>query len=149
LPFRPAFFIITAKFKKLRGFLFSMELWLFFPIGYLLTISIETPILLAGLPKPVSLKQRLFCGLWLTACSYPIVVLVLPNLITESRFYYLLVAETFAPVAECFLFWLAFRWSIKFGKIKWIQSFATIVLANLASFGIGEILNAYRWYGLF
>lgn len=126
-----------------------VNLWLFLPIGYLLTILIETPVLLLGLPAKVSFRQKLGCGLWLTACTYPIVVLVLPNLITESRFYYLLVAEIFAPLAECVLFWLAFGRELKLNQRDTIQSFAAITIANLASFGIGEILNSFRWFGLF
>ncbi|HUR98004.1 MAG TPA: hypothetical protein VMZ26_08080 [Pyrinomonadaceae bacterium] len=54
------------------------DLWFFLPFGYLLTILIETPILVAGLPRKLSLRQKLLCRIWLTACTYPIVVLVLP-----------------------------------------------------------------------
>src|SRR5256714_1636459 len=87
----------------------SYDLWRFLPLGYLLTILIETPILLIGLSKRHSIKRRLFAGVWLTACTYPIVVLVLyPLLVTSSRTIYLVVAETFAPVGECLLFWLAY-----------------------------------------
>lgn len=125
------------------------DLWLFLPIGYIATILIETPILLFGLSAKLSFKQKLLCGVWLTACTYPIVVLVLPAIFWDySRVLYLAVAETFAPAAECLLFWFAFR-----GKdsltADWIRSFVAIIIANLASFGIGEILNAYRWFGLF
>jgi len=120
------------------------ELWRFFPIGYLLTIVIETPILLVGLSARHTLRRRLFAGVWLTACTYPIVILVLPLLFT-SRFIFLLVAETFAPVAECLLFWLAFGG--KEGSVRW-RDFAVIVIANLASFGVGAALNAWRWFGL-
>jgi hypothetical protein len=126
------------------------DLWRFLPFGYLVTIAIETPILLVGLPRPVTMKQRLWLGVWLTACTYPIVVLVLPTLFYGvSRTVYLLVAETFAPVGECFLFWLAFRGSNLLKTGGWIQALAVITLANLASFGLGEVLNAYRWFGLF
>jgi len=120
------------------------ELWRFFPIGYLLTIVIETPILLVGLSARHTLRRRLFAGVWLTACTYPIVVLVLPLLFT-SRFIFLLIAETFAPLAECLLFWLAFGG--KEGSVRW-RDFAVIVIANLASFGVGEALNAWNWFGL-
>ncbi len=122
------------------------NLWYFLPFGYLLTILIETPILLIGLSPKLSLKQRLMCGVWLTACTYPIVVLVLPTLLYgEARWIYLAVAETFAPVGECVLFWLAFRGR----EIEWIRSLVAIVIANLASFGIGEVLNYFGWFGLF
>lgn len=126
------------------------ELWYFLPFGYLVTILIETPILLVGLTRKLSVRQRLLCGVWLTACTYPIVVLVLPTIFYgQSRMLYLAVAETFAPLAECVLFWLAFRRSDLLGGGDWIRSFAAIVFANLASFGIGEVMNHYRWWGLF
>jgi hypothetical protein len=126
------------------------DLWRFLPIGYLVTIAIETPILLIGLSPRVSFRQKLFCGAWLTACTYPIVVLVLPAIFfDQSRALYLFVAETFAPVAECALFWLAFRDKGYLEKDDWIRCLVAIVIANLASFGIGEILNNHRWFGLF
>jgi len=125
------------------------ELWRFFPLGYLLTILIETPILVIGLSRRHSLKRRIFAGVWLTACTYPIVVLVLPLLLANaSRPIYLSVAETFAPVAECILFWLAYGESKEIGKRSMWQDFAAIVVANLASFLGGEVLNFYGWFGL-
>ena len=121
------------------------ELWHFFPIGYLLTIAIETPILVFGLSSQHSLKRRVFAGLWLTACTYPIVTLVLPLvLMNRSRGLFLLVAEVFAPVAECVLFWVAFGSR----EASMRRDFAVIVIANLASFGVGELLNYWQWFGL-
>jgi hypothetical protein len=29
------------------------------------------------------------------------------------------------------------------------RDFAAIIIANLASFGLGEVMNAYGWFGLF
>lgn len=112
-----------------------LELWRFLPIGYLFTIAIETPILLVGLSRHHPVRRCLLCGIWLTACTYPIVVLVLPLvLINQSRAVFLLVAEVFAPLAECTLFWLAFR-----EETKW-RDFVVIVAANLASFLAGEFI---------
>lgn len=126
------------------------ELWRFLPIGYLFTIAIETPVLLVGLSRRHSIKRRLAAGVWLTACTYPIVVLVLyPLLVNTSRSLYLIVAETFAPVAECVLFWLAYGNKEELGQRLMWQDLATIVIANLASFLGGEILNAYGWFGWF
>jgi hypothetical protein len=128
----------------------SVELWRFLPAGYLLSILIETPILLLGLSARHSWRRRLFAGVWLTACTYPIVTLVLPLLMADfSRAGYLLVAETFAPAAECLLFWLAFGGEKQDGLASSVRDFAAIVLANLGSFLAGEILNAYNWFGLF
>ena len=125
------------------------ELWRFLPLGYLLTILIETPILSVGLSRRHPLGRKLFAGVWLTACTYPIVTLVLPLLFNaNSRALYLVVAETFAPVAECALFWLAFGSTEELGKTSMWRDFIAIILANLASFGIGEVLNAWAWFGL-
>ncbi len=125
------------------------ELWRFLPLGYLLTVLIETPVLLVGLPRQITVKQRLWCGVWLTACTYPIVILVLPAIFMDhSRALYLVVAETFAPLCECVLFWVGFR-RVELGRRGWAQAMAAIVLANLASFGFGEVMNHYSWFGLF
>ena len=110
------------------------ELWAWLPFGYVLTVAVETPVLLVGLSRRHSLARKLFAGLWLTACTYPVVVLVLPILI-PSRGIYVTVAEVFAPAAECTLFWLAFRERESFWR-----DMAAIVVANLASFGAGVLL---------
>ena len=125
------------------------ELWRFFPLGYLLSILIETPILLIGLSKRHAIKRRLFAGIWLTACTYPIVVLVMPLVFANvSRVIYLIVAETFAPVAEWILFWLAYGKAEEMGKASMWRDFTAIVVANLGSFLAGEVLNSYGWFGL-
>lgn len=111
------------------------ELWRFLPLGYLVTIAIEVPILFFGLSAHHSKTRRVGAGVWLTACTYPIVTLVLPLLLFDrSRAFYLLVAETFAPLAECLLFWLAFG-----REARW-RDFGVIVIANVASFLVGEVI---------
>jgi hypothetical protein len=122
-----------------------LPLWRFLPFGYLFTIAIETPILFFALSRRHPPQHRIIAGLWLTACTYPIVTLVLPLLLVDySRATYLLVAETFAPVAECILFWLAFGSAAELGKRSMWRDFGAIVLANLASFILGEI--SYRLF---
>ena len=103
-------------------------------------------MLLAGLSREISFKQRLFAGVWLTACTYPIVVLVLPMLFEgKARNEYLMVAEVFAPVAECALFFLAFRAQVQMPWSTWARNFLVIVCANLLSFFVGEALISYLW----
>jgi hypothetical protein len=120
----------------------TTSLWTFLPLGYLLTIAIETPVLVLGLSPRHRYGRRLFAGLWLTACTYPVVVLVLPLLMAAgSRGAYLTVAETFAPVAECALFWAAFGTLREFGRPSMWRDLATIAVANLASFGLGQWLT--------
>ena len=142
------FLLDDIDFVQTQSFPVS-DLWYFLPIGYLFTILIETPILLVGLPRKLSFKQKLLCGIWLTACTYPIVILVLPTLFFgESRTLYLIVAETFAPVAECVLFWLVIRRIESMSGADWVISFIVITIANLASFVLGELMNAYEWFGV-
>lgn len=116
-----------------------MDGWSFLPAGYLITIALETPVLLLGLSAMHPWKRRLFAGLWLTACSYPIVVVVLPELL-ETRWLYLLVAETFAPLSECLLFLWLFRLGRKWQDRTVWRDMAAIVVANLVSFLVGPLL---------
>ena len=127
----------------------TTDLWRFLPVGYLFTVALETPVLWLLLSPRHTQRRRLFAGLWLTACTYPVVVLVLPALFADStRAVYLLAAETFAPAAECALFWLAFgRERAAEGSSLW-RDFAAITAANLLSFLAGEAAGAYRWFGL-
>jgi hypothetical protein len=139
------------------------DLWTFLPLGYALTVLIETPVLLVGLSRRHSLGRRLFAGLWLTACTYPMVVLVLPLVIDAraNHALYLLTAETFAPVAECALFWAAFGGkaseqatcgrlaprvaSARAASGPYWRDWAAIVAANLASFLAGELMYVLWW----
>src|SRR5262249_17533659 len=115
-------------------------LWKHLFVGYLFTVAVETPVLVAGLSRRHPLRHRLFAGLWLTACTYPIVVLVLPQFfdLREQRPLYLAVAETSAPAAECALFWAAFGRREDWMKWPMARDLAVVVLANLLSFGLGE-----------
>lgn len=118
------------------------QLWAFLPWGYLLTVLIETPVLLVGLSRRHSPRRRFIAGLWLTACTYPIVVLVLPTAMHDaSRAAYLTVAETFAPAAECALFYVAFiRGVPPPDRRSTLRDMIAIVVANLASFLLGPYL---------
>jgi hypothetical protein len=120
----------------------EQQLWLFLPIGYLFSILVETPVLLVGLSARHPIGRRLFAGAWLTACTYPVVVLVLPSLIDpgDHRALYLIVAETFAAVAECALFVAAF--GTGGDRRATARDVATVAAANLLSFGAGELLYA-------
>ncbi|HEX8913319.1 MAG TPA: hypothetical protein VF796_13240, partial [Humisphaera sp.] len=122
-------------------------LWHFLPRGYLFTIAVETPVLLLLLSRGHSVARRLAAGVWLTACTYPVVVLVLPVLIPDPRWLYLLVAETFAPLAECALFGLAFHAGRGVPRRARYWDYAVVTLANLLSFGLGEVDAVRRLIG--
>ena len=117
------------------------SLWRFLPWGYLCTVAIEVPVLLLGLSRGHPLRDRLTAGLALTAFTYPIVVCVLPPLVWEpwGRTWYLVVAETFAPLAECLLFRLG--WGAGPDRRAAVRDCGAIVLANLLSFGLGEFFG--------
>lgn len=87
------------------------ELWRFLPWGYALTVLLELPVLWFALAPRHPPLRRLFAACWLTACTYPVVVLVLPLTIEPiwGRTAYVVGAELFAPTAECLLFLFAFR----------------------------------------
>lgn len=108
---------------------------------YALTVAIELPVLLLFLSRQHSVGVRVFAGVWLTACTYPVVWLVLPQLLDgQPRWLYLLVAETFAPVAECVVFWFAFIRGRGQDRRATRRDCGAIVAANLCSFGVGEVL---------
>lgn len=111
-------------------------LWEFLPRGYLLTVAVELPIMLVLMSRTHSPARRVWLGFWLTAFTYPIVVLVLPLAIWPrwGELTYVAVAETFAPLAECWLFSLAYAPGLR----PW-RDWGVIVLANIASFSVGEL----------
>lgn len=122
------------------------EVWRWLLPGYLFTIAVETPVLLLLLSRAHRWPRRLAAGFWLTACSYPVVVVALPLLIgLEPRWRYLAVAETFAPLSECVLFALAFHTAETRRADRW-RDFAAITAANLASFLLGEWLGQHGWF---
>jgi len=109
--------------------------------GYFLTISVETLVLLVGLSRRHPVLRRFAAGVWLTACTYPLLWLVLPLLIPPQSHsaLYLTVGESLVPLAECALFWLAFQRGRSLSRGERWRDWITIVLANLASFGFGEL----------
>jgi hypothetical protein len=122
----------------------EQSLWLFLPIGYLLTVAIELPILWLLLSRRHAPKVRLTAGFLLTAVTYPIVVIVMPLGLGPdfTRAAYLAIAETFAPGAECLLFYFAYVRDLPSNRPSTLRDFAAITVANLASFGAGELY----WY---
>src|SRR5580658_7340331 len=94
-------------------------------LRYLLTIAVETTVLLVFLSPRHTILIKLFAGVWLSSCTYPIVWLVFPPMFSE-RWLYLLVSETFAPFAECVLFWWAFMRGLPANHGSMIRDLAAI-----------------------
>jgi hypothetical protein len=63
----------------------SPAVWVFLIIGYLATVAIEAPVLIAGLSTQRSRQARIAAAFWLTACTYPVVVLTLPAIAGSSN----------------------------------------------------------------
>ena len=122
-------------------FALAENYWLLYLLYLLLTIAVETPILLLGLSRRHKIPVRLFAGVWLNACSYPIVFIVFPALI-HGQPTCIIISEIFAPLFECLLFWYAIGRHAPPSRAAAVRDYTVIVLANLASFGVGEIM---RW----
>jgi len=121
----------------------ATELFWFMAVGYVATVAIEIPILLLGLSKQVRFADRIKLGLILTGFTYPIVVLVLPVLVGASfgHLAYLVVAETFAPLAEIAGFRILSERKLLAGLDR---DALTVLVANLCSFLIGHWFLANR-----
>jgi hypothetical protein len=98
-----------------------------------------------ALSRKHTIKEKIFASIWLNACSYPVVSLVIPFFVDpfRDRLLYLIIAETLAPVSECCLFWLAFAETSAGNqppRASLVRDLAAILIANLCSFGVGELL---------
>jgi hypothetical protein len=115
---------------------------------YLVTIAIETPVLVVGLSRRHPVINRIFAGVWLSACTYPFVWIIFPLLIDRHAHetLYMVVAESFAPLAECLLFWIAFGNAQPRTQANFWRDMVAIVVANLASFGGGLLLLRWGWW---
>ena len=123
----------------------EQHLWRFLPLGYAYTVAIELSILWFALSRRHPPQVRIAAGFWLTAVTYPIVVIVLPLTVGQhvSRGAYLAIAETFAPAAECALFYFAYVKDIPPDRAATRRDMAAIVAVNLTSFLTAE---AYRYF---
>ena len=94
------------------------------------------------------MRIRLFAGIWLTACTYPIVAVVLPSVIdvVNDRLRYLIVAESIAHFGECLLFYLAFGRAEPRTRRALVQDMVAVFTANWASFTLGEVANVMGWF---
>lgn len=112
------------------------------------TIAIEAAVLAVLLSARHGRWVRLFAGIWLSACTLPVVWFVLPELLPRGTpaAIRLVAAETFAPLAECGLFWWACIRPLPADSRATVRDCVAIVVANLASFAAGEA--AWRWLSL-
>ena len=111
--------------------------------GYALSVVVETPVLMVGLSALHPIRRRFLSGLWLTACTYPFVVMVIPRFIDPCShgILYKSVTETIVPIAECTLFYLVYRSRTSWTRATLIRDMLVIAIANLTSFGVGELFT--------
>ncbi len=110
-----------------------------FPLGLALSILVETVVLITGLSLEHRMQHRLFAGVALTLCSYPVIALGLPMLMLlgQPRSTYLWVGETTAALIELLVFTLAFE--VKSPQHR-VRNLTVVFFANMASFAIGEVV---------
>lgn len=108
------------------------------------TVVIEGVVLWFMLPPKRSPRLRIGAAVWLSSCTIPVVHLSFPVLAEHgwSNTWWIAAAEVFAPLAECLLFAAILRVG-RMPPITW-RDVWVIVLANLLSFGIGEVWHAGR-----
>lgn len=114
------------------------------PVYYLMTVAVELPILWFALSSRHPPRAKLFAGFWLTACTYPVLWLVLPPFF-DDYWTYMAVGETLVPLLECLLFWLVFVRGKPTNRGATTRDLAAVVAANLASFGFGLVFNRVFW----
>lgn len=114
--------------------------------AWVATIVIETAVLAVLLSPRHGWRVRLFAGAWLSACTLPVVWLVLPDVLPAALSWVeiIAVAEVFAPLTECGLFWWACIRPRPRNAWATVRDWPAIVVANLSSFVIGEA----TWRGL-
>lgn len=114
-------------------------------VGYVLSLLIEGCILGIGLSRRHARRDRIVATIWLTSCTYPLVAVSFPLLLGSlGRTTMLLVAETYAALGEALLFTAAYDRGAPLAER--LRNAAVIVVANLASFGYGEILQQAGWW---
>ena len=114
--------------------------WQTLPWAYLFTIAIESAVLWFALSRQHPAGRRLFAGVWLTACTFPVLWIALPAVMypQSPRWLLVLVGEAFVFAAECVLFWFAFDRG-RSSRRDTLRDILAVVLANLASFLLGEL----------
>ena len=114
-----------------------------FARDFALTVLIEGVVRGFALDRRHDRGTKLLAAWWLSTCTLPIVHFVFPMLaqLGWPRRAWVTWAEIFAPAAECVLF--ATLVSVQSGGERKAspRDMLAIVLANLVSFGLGELLR--------
>lgn len=110
------------------------------PLYYLITVAVELSVLWFALSRRHTARTKLFAGFWLTACTYPILWLVLPPFF-DDYWTYMAVGETLVPLFECGLFWVVFVRRLPPNPPATGRDMAAVIAANVTSFLFGLVLN--------
>lgn len=111
------------------------------PVYYLITVAVELSVLWFALSRRYSSRSKWVAGFWLTACTYPILWLVLPPFF-DDYWTYMAVGETLVPLIECGLFWAVFIRPLPPNRLATRRDMAAVVAANVSSFLFGLLVNA-------
>ena len=108
-----------------------------------LTVLFEGVVLWFALDGRHDRGTKLLAAWWLSACTLPIVHYVFPMLaqVGWPRWAWVTCAELFAPAAECALFSTLVSAQSGGERRASTRDMLAIVMANLASFGLGELLR--------
>jgi hypothetical protein len=119
---------------------FSISDWL---PAFLLTLAVEAPIV-AIVVRRVEVDLLRLGVIFLVAnlATHLAVWYVITQVLLVGTWQYLLVAESWAIVAEAVVYWAAFR------GLRLANAAAVALLANLASFAAGRLL-AFVWPHVF
>lgn len=111
---------------------------------WLLTVLIEGAVLWFALEPGYPPRLKLRAAWWLSTCTLPLVHFVFPLAADFGvpRWIWLSTAEIVAPLAECLLFRALVRHDTRGAMRATLRDMVAIVLANLASLGIGVWLAA-------
>jgi hypothetical protein len=116
---------------------------LLFGRDLVLTVLVEGAVLWFALDPIHDRRTKLLAAWWLSTCTLPIVQFVFPllSLVGWPRWAWVTCAEIFAPAAECAMFAALVSSQSGGTRRASMRDMLAIILANLASFGFGELLR--------
>lgn len=115
-----------------------------FIAALLFTVVLESLVLFLCLTPDIQPRQRLIAGLSLSLITFPFVNILFPMLLSpfENKIVFYVIAEMFACLTECLLFWFFFNRSKTKDK-QFFSNIIAIVFANFFSFSLYELFKLF------